>query len=130
MASAIFQNPVFQCSTCLRVPSGASANHSLSARTSICAAWPTVPCGASRSIGITPSLRNSTDSGHQNSCRLPSTVMRIPSASLAANPHSPSQLEECGAAINTALGRSGIGPTTRQPPSLSTVRPNQRAKRL
>jgi hypothetical protein len=56
--------------------------------------------------------------------------MSRPSASLAAKPQTPSQLDECGAPISTTRGRSGNSPTMRQPPSRSSVRPNQRAKRI
>ena len=52
--------------------------------------------------------------------------MSRPSASLAAKPQMPSQLDECGAAISTSLGMSGNAPTMRQPPSRRIVRPTQR----
>src|SRR5207342_3515611 len=50
--------------------------------------------------------------------------MSRPSASLAAKPQTPSQLDECGAPISTSLGTSGNSPTMRQPPRRSSVRPN------
>src|SRR5690606_15465743 len=110
--------------------SGASAYQTRGLSPISATAWPTVPCGALRSIGITPSLRISGASGQRNSCALPSTRISRPSASLAAKPQMPSQLDECGAAISTSFGRSGNCPTTRQPPSRSTLRPIQRARRL
>ena len=52
--------------------------------------------------------------------------MSRPSASLAANPQTPSQLDECGAPISTSFGMSGNAPTMRQPPRRSTARPSSR----
>ena len=57
-------------------------------------------------------------------------AMSTPIASLAASPHTASQPDECGAAISTMRGTSGKSPTIVQPPSRSTLRPNQRVKAL
>ena len=90
----------------------------------------TTPCAAVRSTAITPSRRSSGPSGHQNSSCLPRILMSSPSASLAAKPQTPSQLDECGAPTSTSLGMSGKAPTMRHPPTRRMLRPNQRAKRL
>ena len=56
--------------------------------------------------------------------------MSSPSASFAAKPQTPSQLDECGAPTSTSFGMSGNAPTMRQPPTRRMLRPSQRAKRL
>ena len=106
------------------------ANHIFSLSRSRSTAWPTVPCGELRSSGITPSRCSSGPSGHQNSDALPSTFTFMPSAIFAAMPHSPSQLDECGAMMKTSLGMSGRVPVTFQPPMRRVQRASQRRKAL
>src|SRR3546814_645003 len=130
-ALAIFQKPVFQRSTRLRVPSGASPYQNLSLPRISAAACSTTPWAALRSTGITPRrLSSQPITGIRNSESLPSTRMSTPSAILAAKPQSPSQFDECGAPISTSRGMSGSSPAMRQPPSFRIVRPSQRVKRL
>ena len=71
-----------------------------------------------------------SNSGAFTSASLPRIDSFTPIASFTAAPHTPSQLDECGAAISTNFGRSGNVPTMRQPPSRNTARPSPSTNRL
>jgi hypothetical protein len=53
-----------------------------------------------------------------------------PMPNLAPKPSKPSQFDECGAAMTTALGMSGNAPTMRQPNMRRIERPSHSMKRL
>ena len=97
---AIFQKPVFQCSTGLRVPSGASPNHIRSLPRSNAVAWSTTPRASRRLTGITPMRRsNQPSTGTRNRVSLSPRACRIsqPSTRTAAMVDEAVD-EDCGSA--------------------------------
>src|SRR3546814_904753 len=109
-ALAIFQKPVFQRSTRLRVPSGASPYQNLSLPRISAAACSTTPWAALRSTGITPRrLRSTPSTGIRNSEPLPRPRMSTPRHIWAAthrHPGGPGGLPEAGLPALHPLARA------------------------